>query len=432
MSRSSPNTLKPLHNLENIPDLTELSTGPLKPDPEMGVNTHLHLPPNFSAFENAGHLVRLAKEQNVQVLGISNYYDFDVYEDFALKCSEQNIFPLFGLEIIYMDDVMRNEGIRANDPENPGKVYICGKGISRFRDLTTEASRLITIIRRNDTERMTRMIGKMNEIFRLIDPEIAINPGEVITTIASRCGAEASTVYIQERHVALAFQEWLFEHVTEDHRKEALSGLYRTIGEFQANDPVGIQSNLRKNLMKSGGAAFVDEKFIHYDNAVRLILELGGVPVYPVLIDGSDPICEFEVSPEALIRKLKKMGFHAVEFIPIRNTHAILEKYATMLYQADFVVTAGTEHNTLNLTGIAPTCLDGVTISNELKSIFQEGACVMIAHQHLQFHGRRGYIDENNQPYPGFGSSRERKLAFARLGQSVLDNYFYGSSTGEA
>ena len=47
------------------------------------VNSHIHLPPNFSAFDTVEQAVSLAADQQIGVLGISNYYDFDVYGEFV-------------------------------------------------------------------------------------------------------------------------------------------------------------------------------------------------------------------------------------------------------------------------------------------------------------------------------------------------------------
>src|SRR5438105_3305002 len=95
------------------------------------VNAHIHLPPNFSAFETVAQAVGLAEEQHVRVLGASNYYDYTVYVDFAAQASAKGIFPLFGLEIIALLEDLADAGIKINDPGNPGKMYLCGKGISR-------------------------------------------------------------------------------------------------------------------------------------------------------------------------------------------------------------------------------------------------------------------------------------------------------------
>ena len=56
------------------------------------VNSHLHLPPNFSAFQTVRQAVELAAEQQIGVLGVSNYYDYDVY-------GAQQHAPLLGIDI---------------------------------------------------------------------------------------------------------------------------------------------------------------------------------------------------------------------------------------------------------------------------------------------------------------------------------------------
>ena len=47
------------------------------------VNAHIHLPPNFSAFDSVEQAVTLAADEHIGVLGVSNYYDYDVYGEFV-------------------------------------------------------------------------------------------------------------------------------------------------------------------------------------------------------------------------------------------------------------------------------------------------------------------------------------------------------------
>src|SRR5690349_19963162 len=61
---------------------------------------HIHLPPNFTAFDTAAQTVELAAEQDVRVLGVSNYYDSSFYAACAAPAEKLGIFPLFGIEII--------------------------------------------------------------------------------------------------------------------------------------------------------------------------------------------------------------------------------------------------------------------------------------------------------------------------------------------
>src|SRR5580658_608282 len=133
--------------------------------PPVANNAHVHLPPNFSAFGSVRQLIELAAEQNVGVVGVSNYYDYDVYGPFAALARQRRIFPLFGIEIIALDDELQLRGIKVNDPGNPGKFYICGKGITRFVEMTAEAKRILHAIRQNDSTRIAAIIQLLDEIF---------------------------------------------------------------------------------------------------------------------------------------------------------------------------------------------------------------------------------------------------------------------------
>ena len=111
-------------------------------------NAHVHVPPNFSAFESAEHAVRLAAQQSVRILGVSNYYDFSVYETFFKLAGKLGVFPLFGTEVIAQCEDLANAGTRINDPHNPGRMYLCGMGITRFNDPPNAAARLLATIGR--------------------------------------------------------------------------------------------------------------------------------------------------------------------------------------------------------------------------------------------------------------------------------------------
>ena len=96
------------------------------------VNTHVHLPPNFSAFETAEDAVQTAAAEGIRVMGASNFHDQRIYARFADQARAAGIVPLFGLEFISMDDGLQEAGVRINDPANPGRVYLCGKGVDPF------------------------------------------------------------------------------------------------------------------------------------------------------------------------------------------------------------------------------------------------------------------------------------------------------------
>src|SRR5438132_266990 len=143
--------LEALRDISSIGEMKDLAGQGYAPPVRPSVNSHIHLPPNFSAFETVQQATDLAADQGVGVLGVSNYYDYDVYAQFITLARKRGIFPLFGLEIICMIDELRTAGIKINDPGNPGKMYICGKGITKFAQMTPEAARLLNLIRLNDS-----------------------------------------------------------------------------------------------------------------------------------------------------------------------------------------------------------------------------------------------------------------------------------------
>ncbi len=384
------------------------------------VNAHIHLPPNFSAFDTVQQAVGLAAEQQVRVIGVSNYYDYHVYADFTAEAQRRGIFPLYGLEIIALLDDLAQAGIKINDPGNPGKMYICGKGIARFDPMTAEAQELLQAIRDKDSARMSAMVTRLEEVFRAAGLETGLNEEAIRAGIVRRHGCAPHTVYLQERHVAQAFQEAIFERIAPQERAAALTRLFGAAPKCDLQDAPGVQNEIRSHLMKAGKPAYVEETFVGFEHAYRLILALGGIPCYPTLADGTDPICPFEDPVERLIADIRGRGIYCAEFIPIRNSPEVLSRYVREMRRAGLAITAGTEHNTLDLIPLRPACVRGQAIPEELEAIFWEGACVAAAHQHLVSQGRTGFVDDRGRPNPAFGSDEERIRAFARLGEAVI------------
>ena len=387
------------------------------------VNAHIHLPPNFSAFESVEQAIDLASQQQVGILGVSNYYNYEVYGDFVELARDRGIFPLFGLEIIAMQDDLREEGIKLNDPGNPGKTYVCGKGITRFGRMTEEGDRLLGLIRRGDKKRMQSMIARLKSVFAEKGLDFEVDEDWVIDMVVRRHGSPRDTVYLQERHISQAFQELLGKSVPGD---EQISRLNEVLGaETKAGGPQDefvIQNDIRTHLLKAGKPAFVDEEFVSFQQAKQLILEMGGIPCYPTLADGASPICPFEEDIDVLIDAIQTSGVYAAEWILPRNTIEVAREYVTRMRAAGLVLTAGTEHNTLDLIPIPPFCSDGA-VPEDLQAIFWEGACVVAAHQFLTLHGQCGYVDGTGALNSQYASTEERITQLAQLGAAVIARY---------
>lgn len=412
--------LKQLGTPDEIRELASQGHGPSSPLP---FNSHIHLPPNFSAFETVSQAIDLASQQEIGLLGVSNYYDYQVYADFVEQAGEKKIFPMFGLEIISMQDDLLDSGVKVNDPGNPGKTYVCGKGITRFGSMTPQAEELLNRIRKNDQSRMKEMIARVRAVFAERGLETEVDEDAVINMVVQRHQSPRETVYLQERHISQAFQEVLFEKVPADERIAVLNKILDA--ETKAKSPedfVAIQNDIRSHLMKAGKPAFVEEAFLSFEEAKQLILELGGIPSYPTLVDGTSPVCGFEEDADNLIANLAESGIFAAEWILPRNSIQVARDYAQKMRAAGMVLTAGTEHNTLDLIPIAPTCTDG-DVPEDLLAIFWEGACVVVAHQFLTLHGECGYVDSKGELNPAYASHDERITELAKIGAAVIGQF---------
>jgi hypothetical protein len=186
------------------------------------------------------------------------------------------------------------------------------------------------------------------------------------------------------------------------------------------DQPVKIQDEIRSHLMKAGKPAFVEESFLLLQDAYELIVQLGGIPCYPVLADGQDPISAYESPVEKLIENLAAAGIWMTEFIPVRNSVETVERYVPALRRAGFAVTAGTEHNTLDLIGIEPMCFKGKAVPEEIMAIFREGACVVAGHQQLNLSGKVGFTDDRGRLNPAYGNQEQRIRQLATIGAAVV------------
>lgn len=90
-------------------------------------NGHIHTPYSFSAFKALDVAFKMAVEEKIAVLGINDFNVTDGYNDFHTGCLINKIFPLFNIEFIGLLKEEQKNGIRINDPNNPGRIYFSGK-----------------------------------------------------------------------------------------------------------------------------------------------------------------------------------------------------------------------------------------------------------------------------------------------------------------
>jgi len=251
-----------------------------------------------------------------------------------------------------------------------------------------------------------------------------LNEEALSERIVGKFGVRREAVCLQERHIAEGFQEAFFMRVPPEERSEQLSRILGAPSQTGPQDAVKTQQEIRTHLMKVGRPAFVPEKFVNFEQAYRLVLELGGIPCYPTLADGASPICTYEDPVEKLIEEIAVNKIYMAEFIPIRNVPEVLGRYVRSMRSAGLVITGGTEHNTQSLIPLTPECLKRVPVPKDIREIFWEGVCVVAAHQFLTLHGECGYVNGNGDLHSGFAGVEERIAHFRGLGEAVIARYY--------
>jgi hypothetical protein len=379
------------------------------------VNTHVHFPPNFSAFTTVADAVDTAVAEGVRAVGISNFFDQQVYVLFNERAVAAGVLPLFGLEFITLIDELAAAGIRVNDPANPGRMYLTGKGISPFVVKPSIAAATAAAIRSGNDERAAAMVRQLADWFLVNGLDTGLSATMVAATVAGRGEVPVEWVSLQERHIARAFQEVVYT-LPEDQREGFLTKVFGGPPTSAAGDAVALQGEIRSRLLKVGKIGFVPEVPLSFQDAYSYVLAMRGIPCYPTLADGVSPVCPFEESPEGLAKALLERGIHAAELIPNRNSSAAVDAYVRAFTDAGLIVVAGTEHNTLERIPFDPQCADG-PLSGYARQAFWEGTCVVAAHQRLTADGQPGYVDAEGRL---LADTPERRQELVALGATLI------------
>lgn len=380
-------------------------------DSPVKVNAHIHTPYSFSAFTDAEHPFRMAKEEGIGVLGINDFYTTDGYSGFAESALRYRIFPLFNIEFMALQKEEQQAGIRVNDPQNPGRTYISGKGLRFPVSMGTDSLRKMKSLQEESNRQTYLMIDRLNEFLESIGAGLRFDAAATHKRLARNL--------FRERHIATAIRQAVMDKYTSG---EDIRNAFKTIFSgvepaSDLNNAAQLENEIRNRLLKAGGPAFVpeDEKaFLSLPEVIALIRDAGGIPCYPVLLD--DPkgnFTDFEGDFEVLAATLRQKGIYMIELIPGRNDASILKKFVHFFDQQGFVVTFGSEHNTPQLDPLTITCRNSVPLDNHLLEINYRGAAIIAAHQYLVSRGETGFPGEH---FP----ARDQLDALASLGKKVI------------
>jgi len=379
------------------------------------VNAHLHTPYSFSAFTELNQALDMAVSEDVKVVGINDFYTTAGYEAWAKGCKERGLYPLFNIEFISLNEADQKAGLRVNDPGNPGRTYLSGKGLSYPFKLDEPFASQLAEVSAEANAQVEAMCGKVNEILSANQTGFTLDFNWIRNDLTKGS--------IRERHLAKALRMKVYEFCENDEAK--IREIFRKVfggKELKSgiNDVAGVENEIRGNLLKAGGGAFVPEDpktFLPMQTVCDIIVAGGGIPTYPFLADDlNGEYTDFENDLERVANQLTERGFHSVEFITTRNSVDLLEKYAVYLHEQGFVVTFGSEHNTPAMEPLELFARHGAPLTDKLMKINYDGACVVAAHQYLVSQGLKGYVDENGK------ADRSKRASFIKVGNELIFN----------
>jgi hypothetical protein len=369
--------------------------------PRRGTNCHIHTNESFSVFRSPTEAVWQAAREGLAVLGINDHYTVAGHDEFRQACRIAGIGATFSMEAVGMDREAEAAGLLLNDPDNPGRVYLCGKGITRIPPDSSVAAQMLARMRAALERRNREMTAKLLELFR--ERFDAAGPAwEDVLALTPRGNAT-------ERHVSKAALARLREIATERGASLAET-IERCCGAAPpaTADDAALQNFLRGKLLKAGAPCFVRESedaFVSSEELRQMFLAFGAIPTYPVL---GNPITTGEKDINALLDRLEASGFHAIEVIPVRNTRERLREIVSAAQARWWPVFNGTEHNTPE----ARPLLDPFALDPEFEPWFRQSIAVMLGHQAAVGRGEPGFVGEDGRP--SIAEARERFEHFSQ------------------
>ncbi|HLN21641.1 MAG TPA: PHP domain-containing protein [Bacteroidales bacterium] len=377
-------------------------------------NCHVHSPYSYSSFSDIETLVKEAKNENVSVLGINDFFVTDGFREFHDECVKHDVFPMFNMELTGLIREEQQRGMMLNVPGEAGKISVSGKGLDFPFETGWIQKRQLKSFRNDNQRHINRMITRLNELIKKRNPALYISYDLVKN--------EYARSIVHERHVARALRLMALRRFSEP--GEQLSFIEDISGkksESGLSDAAVLEQEILRNILKNGGAAYVEEDYENMPDLkklLKIIITSGGIPFYTVhLDDSSGTLTAFEQDPVELGTSLKKLGIQCVEFIPGNNNPSLLSEYVRYFDNTDFVITFGTKHSSPEMKPVAVNGKDSTGPGTRLKEIAWNGACIIAAHQYLRATGRQGYV------LPDGKYSVKQKKELTILGKLVIE-YF--------
>jgi hypothetical protein len=119
-------------------------------------------------------------------------------KEFSEACKLLGIKALFSIEALALDEVAQTSGRRFNDPNNPGRIYLSGKGVVRELTPGSREEALLDGMQRALERRHRLMVEKVSSLLSKVDSDIRLDFDDVL--LLTPAGN------VTERHIAQAVE----------------------------------------------------------------------------------------------------------------------------------------------------------------------------------------------------------------------------------
>ena len=158
----------------------------------------MHTPYSFSAFSGIDQALDMAIEEGVGVVGINDFYSMEGYSDWKSGCEKRPLCPIMGIEFISLNSEDQAAGLRVNDPNNPGRTYISGKGLAYPVILKGREASLLKEVREESNAQVEKMCAKLNAHLDTVGAGFNLDFNKIVS--------ELTKGSVRERHLAKALR----------------------------------------------------------------------------------------------------------------------------------------------------------------------------------------------------------------------------------
>ena len=152
-------TLSPDGAAERLAALADLVKLIPAPAARSGANLHLHTGESYSLYPSPSSLVWAARGEGLATIGINDLYATGGHAEFVEACRIGGLDATLSVELIALDQTAFAAGALWNDPSNPGRTYLCGKGTVRPLPPGSESAKRLDAVNAALQQRHREMVA---------------------------------------------------------------------------------------------------------------------------------------------------------------------------------------------------------------------------------------------------------------------------------